>query len=245
MHSMRHVVPLLLVAALSLGGAASASAAPEPGGAFAAQDPCFGTQGLTSPQCDSDKDGIQNGQDLCPVTQPQAGGKSGCPPYNWYGSEGNSRGGNNLGKTVDNGYIFIRSFCDPDACKSTVTLTAPKAARKALGLKKALIGRQTKSQKGSIGKGGGYGLAGGSFEFDLPRKVVRKLDDLDRIKLKATFEVSAPETGRMKALKFTESGTILFDRRRNGEMRPTPPKGQGLNLFRGTKRPVFQFQGGD
>ena len=50
--------------------------------------------------------------------------------------------------------------------------------------------------------------------------MVRKLDDLDRIKLHATFKVSAPETARMKAVKFTESGTILFDRRRNSE-RPT------------------------
>ena len=246
MHSMRHVVLLLLVAALSLGGATSASAAPGPGDAFVAQDPCYVPFPDTkSPQCDADRDGLRNADDLCPLSQPQAGGKSGCPPYVWYGGEGTTTGGNNLGQTVDRGYITLTSACDPEPCKTTATLTAPKAARKALGLKKALIGRQTKTQKIRILRTGDRIADGSRFEFDLPRKVVRKLDDLDRIKLEATFKVSAPETARMKALKFTESGTILFDRRRTNNFRGPGPKGQGLNLIRGTKRPAVKFEGGD
>lgn len=229
MHSMRHVVLLLLLlAALTGGHATSASAAPDPGHAFAAQDPCSPSpESLKDPQCDSDGDGFRNGDDLCPFEQPQPGGKGGCAPFRWFGSEGISRGGDNLGKTVRNGFVTLISLCEPDNCKTTVTLSAPKAARKALGLEKALIGRQTKTQKSGAA----------IFEIDLPRKVVRKLDDLDRIKLHATFEVSAPETAKMRAVKFTESATIVFDRRRNSEKNPEPPKGQGLRLFRGTPPP--------
>ena len=192
-----------------------------------------------------DRDGLRNADDLCPGSQPQAGGKSGCPPFSWSGREGGSGGGNNLGKLVDDGFIKLSNGCLPDPCKTTVTVTAPKAARKALGLKKALIGRETKTQKVTINRLGDRNVGLALFELDLPRKLVRKLDDLDRIKLDASFKVSAPETPRMKAVKFTESGTILFDRRRNSERSPNPPKGQGLRLFRGTQPPAVKFQGGD
>ena len=146
---------------------------------------------------------------------------------------------------MDAGFVSLNSGCAPDPCKITVTLTAPKAARKALGLKKALIGRETKTQKVEILRNGDRTVRGALFEIDLSRKVVRKLDDLDRIKLDASFKVSAPETPRMKAVRFTESGTILFDRRRIAETMQRPPKGQGLRLLRGTQPPAVKFQGGD
>jgi hypothetical protein len=176
---------------------------------------------------DSDGDGVVNSQDSCPGLSSQQTspllGKPGCPAFRWDGSVGQS----NLADTVDDGYVALHSRCQPGICTTTFTLTAGKKARKALGLKKALIGRKTLRQK--LNRGGGIDSA--VAEFDLPRKVVRKMDDLDKVELKAKFVVSAADSTSMQAVRFTESGTVKLDRRRPRSR--SAPSGQGLVLVRG------------
>jgi len=179
------------------------------------------------PNGDSDGDGVVNSQDGCPEassrqTSPLVG-KPGCPAFRWDGSVGQS----NLADTVDDGYVALHSRCQPGVCTTTFTLTAGRKARKTLGLKKALIGRKTIRQKQGRGALPDSAVA----EFDLPRKVVRRMDDLDKIQLEAKFKVSAPDSAGMQAVRFTKSGTLKLDRRRPRSN--SAPRGQGLRLVRG------------
>ncbi len=184
---------------------------------------------------DEDHDGVPDAEDICqgyrgenPPPAPE--GKLGCGAFFWTGSAANGSG--NLGTVVDQGFIQLATFCNPDVCRTIVTLSAGKRARKQLGLKKALIGRKVVNQKLKV-RGDDVHVDTAFADFDLPRKVVQKMDGLDQVKLQAKFEVSAPDTPRMKQLRFTESGTINLTRQRSTAQRPDPP-GQGLRLFRGT-----------
>jgi hypothetical protein len=234
---MRRLVLLLLVAGVGVGFAASAGAVSGSTGSVAA---CGGPDeplcGLP-PEEDSDGDGVRNQDDPCPLDPAENGGKLGCSPFRWFGNSGNL--GANLNDVVNAGYVEVTSYCRPGVCKAEVTLTAAKRARKMLGLKKALLGRQTKTQKT-----GRFGVVEASFfEFDLPRKVVRKMDGLDRLELQVKVAVTAHDSSQMEAQKFTESGTIRFDRRRprkSGFLR-----GQGMYLFRGDKPPNCGVPCGD
>ena len=228
------LIVLLAVAAASLTAVVVASLVSSPGVA-SAQGLCGMPQypacpGNADPRVhpngDPDGDGVPNSRDICPEANgvPAAAGKPGCRAFWWEGSVGQS----NLADTVDDGYVALHSRCQPGICTTTFTLTAGKKARKALGLKKALIGRKTLRQK--LNRGGGPDSA--VAEFDLPRKVVRKMDDLDKIELEAKFVVSAPNSTTMQAVKFTKSGTVKLDRRRPRSN--SAPRGQGLRLYQGT-----------
>jgi hypothetical protein len=202
---------LVVVAAASLAAVGVASA----------QDPRVGPDG------DADSDGVVNAQGGCPEasdkqTSPVVG-KLGCPAFRWDGGADTGR----LGDVVDDGYVTLNSRCQPGICTTTFTLSAGKQTRAKLGLEKALIGRKTIRQRAR----GGF-PENAAAEFDLPRAVVRKMDGLDKVELKAKFEVSGPDSARMQAVEFTESGTLKMDRRRpRGN---SDPRGQGLRLVRGT-----------
>lgn len=105
-------------------------------------------------------------------------------------------------------------------------------ARRQLGLNKALLGRKTGTQR-LVVKRGITSVEGAHVEFDLPRRVVQKMDGLNKLELRVTFEVSAPDNERMKQVRFTESGTLKMDRRRSTRFNPFP-RGQGLHIIRGT-----------
>jgi len=192
-----------------------------------------GCGGFDEPACgggagDIDMDGIRDADDACPLAQPEEGGKRGCPSWDW-----NGQTDGNLNDVVQRGYVRASSACSPGVCTMTATLTAPKAARAKLGRDRALLARATKTQKFY----GSYPTSAAVFfEFDLPRSVIRKLDQLDQIDLKVKFEVSAPDSRQMRAVDFTEGGIVHFDRRRGTDRRPYP-RGQGLYLWRGNHLP--------
>ena len=211
----RRVLVLLAVAAASIAVVGVASLAPSPGVA-SAQPP------QPNPD-DRDADGVPNSQDAC-YYPAQPGGKPGCPPFTWVGQVDENYGA--VREIVEDGSILVASGCHPGFCTVTLTLTAGKKARKALGLKKALIGRKTRTQRSPKGVG---------FRFDLSLKALRKLEKLDGVDLNAKFEVSAPETPQMKAISFTKSGIVKI------RDLPSRRRKMALNLREGTCPPFGQY----
>ena len=219
-----------VVAFAALAAPATYGQGPPPDSAGAAQS----CGGFDEPACgggsgDFDMDGIPDADDPCPGVQPEDGGKRGCPRWDW-----NGQTNGNLNDVVQGGFVRATSACTPGVCKTTATLSAPKAARHKLGRDRALLAKATKTQKFH---GPYLTTSAVFFEFDLPRSVIRKFDSLDQIDLKVKFEVSAPDSPQMRAVDFTEGGIVHFDRRRGSDFRPYP-RGQGLYLWRGSHRPA-------
>ena len=199
-----------------------------PGCPRPAAQPCHVTSPY-DPNCptgDVDSDGINNSNDACPAEATAAGsGKPGCPKPYWYG------GAKGYIPYIHEASEFeLHSGCRPGPCTTTLTLTASKKVRKALGLDSRVVGRKTKTQEAD--KRGN--LAFEFFHFHFSRKVAQKMDRLEDFTLKAKFEVTAKDSAQMQAWSFTETGTVHFDRR---PTRKHTPEGQGLELSHGATPP--------
>jgi hypothetical protein len=177
---------------------------------------------------DGDRDGEPDASDPCRDAEPfGTQGKPGCPALYWLAAHNYPA---SIQTTVENKRIEVFSRCRPGLCTTRFTLTAGKRARKQLGLKEALLLRETATDRYFMFHGQRR-VASASFKWKPSSRVLKRLAKLDRLELKVKLEVSAADQPEMAPANFTRSGTLVLDRRptrtENG------PKGQGLRLLCG------------
>ncbi len=197
-------------------------------GTYVGQMGQFHTQSPQAPP-DRDRDGVPDASDPCDDIRNgyDTEGKRGCPALFW-------RAINNypasIKTTVENKRIQIISICGPGLCTTRLTLTADKRARKQLGLKKALLLRETDKDKYFMFHGDRR-VDVADFTWKPSSRVLKRLAKLDRVELDVKLEVSAVDQPEMAAAQFTRTGTFVMDRRPYNSA--NGPKGQGLRLYCG------------
>jgi hypothetical protein len=177
-------------------------------GTYTGQMIQFRTRAVPPPP-DDDHDGVPNSSDHCVHRAFETEGKPGCPALSWYAFNNYPA---SIKTTVKNERIQIFSACQPALCTTRLTLTADKRARKQLGLKHALLLRETVKDK-YFRFAGEQRIDAADFTWQPSSRVLKRLAKLDRLELDVKLEVSAEDQPEMAAAQFTRSGTFVIDRR--------------------------------